>query len=319
MKENFMNAETKYWSFTWDTNVNQRKLPPDQKLINFLNAETTKATFQLEKGEVRQKEHFQGVFSLKGPRKSKTQTLNQFKVWFKNVSGLTLTPVHSREAVEAYVTKEKGRIRGPFHVGSEEKDDPTMANLPLREWQKKIFAILTGIYRVVLQDRKIILVTNPLGGAGKSMFTKWLRIGQKLLVSRKLPVSSVDRLTAATFATTQKEKVDLFTVDLPRTISKSLSLTDIFHTLEEIKNGYLVDTMYGKYNEGLFDPPLVVVFTNFKFEELQPFMSEDRWVVFKLGPNQELCENYYDVVLGNRVSTPVEDVDNLIQLKKKLL
>lgn len=74
-----MNAETKYWSFTWDTNVNQRKLPSDQKLINFLNAETTKATFQLEKGEVRQKEHFQGVFSLKGPRKSKTQTLNRFR------------------------------------------------------------------------------------------------------------------------------------------------------------------------------------------------------------------------------------------------
>ena len=45
-------------------------------------------------------------------------------------------------------------------------------------------------------------------------------------------------------------------------------------------------------------------------------MSEDRWVVFELGPNQELCENYYDVELGNRVSTPVEDVDNLIQLKK---
>jgi hypothetical protein len=68
---------------------------------------------------------------LKGTRKSKTQTLNRFKVWFKNVSGLTLTPVHSREAVEAYVTKEEGRIRGPFHVGSEEKYDPIMANLPL--------------------------------------------------------------------------------------------------------------------------------------------------------------------------------------------
>ena len=31
IKENSRNAETKYWSFTWDTKVNQRKLPPDQK------------------------------------------------------------------------------------------------------------------------------------------------------------------------------------------------------------------------------------------------------------------------------------------------
>jgi hypothetical protein len=48
-------------------------------------------------------------------------------------------------------------------------------------------------------------------------------------------------------------------------------------------------------------------------------MSEDRWVVFELGPNQELCENYYDFELGNRVLTPVEEVNNLIQLTKKLL
>ena len=107
--------------------------------------------------------------------------------------------------------------------------------------------------------------------------------------------------------------------DLPRTISKSLSLTDLFHTLEEIKNGYVVDRMYGKYNEGIFDPPLIVIFTNFKFEELQSNMSEDRWVVFELGVNQELCENYYDFELGNRVSTPVEKVDSLIQLFSRLL
>ena len=107
--------------------------------------------------------------------------------------------------------------------------------------------------------------------------------------------------------------------DLPRTISKSLSLTDLFQSMEEIKNGYVVDTMYGKYNEGIFDPPLIVIFTNFKFEELQSNMSEDRWVVFELGVNQELCENYYDFELGNRVSTPVEKVDSLIQLFSRLL
>jgi hypothetical protein len=66
---------------------------------------------------------------------------------------------------------------------------------------------------------------------------------------RKLPVSSADRLTSALFILSKTVKIDLYTIDLPRTISENISLPDLFHTLEEIKNGFIVDTMYRRYQE----------------------------------------------------------------------
>ena len=56
------NNNTKYWSFPWETNLKQKKLPSDQKLGNFLTAEASEAIFQLKMGGKKQKEHFQGVF-----------------------------------------------------------------------------------------------------------------------------------------------------------------------------------------------------------------------------------------------------------------
>lgn len=129
-----------------------------------------------------------------------------------------------------------------------------------------------------------MLVCNKTGGAGKSKFVKWLRISQKEIVLRKLPVSSVDRLTSAVFIISKTVKIDLYKIDLPRTISENISLPDLFHTLEEIKNGFIVDTMYGRYNERIFEAPQIVIFTNISFEKLifvkiyvtRPFFSTRR-------------------------------------------
>lgn len=173
-----------------------------------------------------------------------------------------MSPVDSRTAINDYVTKEEGGVSGPYFVGKNEKYNPEMALMDLRKWQQDLFSILTGQLRPILQDRKVILVQDDLGGAGKSKFVKWLRTGQKKLVARKLPVSSVDRLTSGIFLASRSIDVDLYTIDLPRTISEKISLTDLFHTIEEVKNGYVVDTMYGKYT-------LIVVFTNMKCEYLR--------------------------------------------------
>ena len=99
------NRNTKYWSFTWDTNVDQKKLPNKEKLCRLLGRLTSTYAFQEEIGTLKGKAHFQGVFTLDGPRLSKTKTLDLFKENFSVTAGLTLKPVYDKVAILNYVTK----------------------------------------------------------------------------------------------------------------------------------------------------------------------------------------------------------------------
>ena len=54
---------------------------------------------------------------------------------------------------------------------------------------------------------------------------------------------------------------------------------DLFAIVESIKNGYLVDVMYGRMNEAIFKPPIVVIFSNQPFIMVKKYLSHDKWVV----------------------------------------
>lgn len=283
-----MNTNTKYWSFTWDTNILQKKIPSKMELLQFLNQETDYSVFQFEIGSEKKKKHIQGSLVLLGGRSSKQGVLKLFSARFKNISGLTLNPVYDKIALAAYVTKEEGRIEGPFYGGKSEMFNADYAQNTLKNWQLDLYSLISGPDLQDLKNRKVIWVEDCRGNTGKSWFQKWLRIGQKTLVSRALPVSTVDRLMSAVNLITKKEKVDLFTIDLTRSIGKDQSYADLFCAIEQIKNGYVVDVMYGKYNEAIFEPPLIIIFTNGKLEDFKQYLSEDRWFPFLIGLDKEL-------------------------------
>jgi hypothetical protein len=50
--------------------------------------------------------------------------------------------------------------------------------------------------------------------------------------------------------------------------------------------------MYGKYNEAIFKPPMVLIFTNNKHEEFAHYLSYDRWEVYTISPDGDLAETY---------------------------
>lgn len=285
-----MNTNTKYWSLTWDTNVKQKKLPHEEALLNFFKREAEDCVFQYEKGALKQKEHIQGTFTLIGPRQSKTNVLKLFELTFKNISGLTLSPVYDKVAMKSYVTKSEGRVKGPFYGGKNEMYDKELAAAKLRPWQKELFTIMTGEDQEQLRDRKVILIQDSSGNTGKSWFQKWLRMGQKALVVRSLPVSSVERLISAVHILNKTLKVDLYVIDFTRTRGESQSYEDLFSAIEQIKNGQVIDVMYGKYNEAVFKPPMVAIFTNDKFENFQQYLSQDRWQPYCLNYQQELAQ-----------------------------
>ena len=77
-----------------------------------------------------------------------------------------------------------------------------------------------------------------------------------------MPVSTVERLISAVTKLTQQEDIDLLMINLTKSRGQDQSMPDMFATIEDIKDGFIVDTMYGKYTEAIFDPPIIMIFTN---------------------------------------------------------
>lgn len=284
-----MNTQTKNWFFSWQTNVLQKKLPKVQEVQNFLDHCSDNAVFQLEKGEKQGIEHYQGVFRLSGPRQSKPYVLNLFKTRFQNVHGLTVSICHSYTSSAEYCSKPETRVSGPYYCGAKENYDIKTSNMTLKNWQNDLFVFLQIVNLAPeFKNRIVITVEDSIGNTGKSWFLKWLRTGQRKLTSRKLPVSSVDRLISAVSKINLTDKVDLFTINLTRSKGTEQSYKDLFSAMEDIKDGYIVDVMYGNYVESVFTPPLMVIFTNLDMNEYVECLSQDRWLRLRIVTSGDL-------------------------------
>lgn len=272
-----MHKNTKYWSFTWGTTVIQKKLPNEVKLKNFLNNITEICVFQLECGSIKNKEHYQGAFTLVGPRLSKKPLLERFQEIFSNVSGLTLSKTYDSKAAMKSASKIESRVKGPFYVGQKENYSEEYATMNLRQWQKELFEfILVNKNNSIIRERKIIWVEDNKACTGKSRFQKWLRLGQRDIIARKLPVSSVERLISAVTKLTMQESVDLLLINLTKSKGQNQSLADVFAAIEDIKDGYIVDTLYGKYIEAIFNLTIILIVTNERLDDHLTSLSTDR-------------------------------------------
>ena len=136
-----------------------------------------------------------------------------------------------------YASKIDTRVRGPFYVGQKENYSEEYASMTLRQWQKELFEfIVINKNNPIIRERKIIWVEDSKGCTGKSKFQKWLRLGQREIIARKLPVSSVERLISAVTKLTRKQEVDLLMINLTKTKGENQSLEDMFAAIEDIKD-----------------------------------------------------------------------------------
>jgi hypothetical protein len=87
-----------------------------------------------------------------------------------------------------------------------------------------------------------------------------------------------------------QEEVNVIMINLTKTKGQDQSLADLFAAAEDIKDGFIVDTLYGKYVEAIFDPPIVLVFTNEKLDDHLVSLSPDRWL--RLHINSDLSIEY---------------------------
>lgn len=85
-----------------------------------------------------------------------------------------------------YASKINTRIKGPFYVGQKENYSEEYAGMELRQWQKELFEfIVMNKNNPIIREQKIIWIEDNKGCTGKSKFQKWLRLGQRDIITSK--------------------------------------------------------------------------------------------------------------------------------------
>lgn len=283
------------WVFTWN-NFNVVDLLPDiskEELEKILQHFCKSYVFQLER-ETRT--HWQGCF-ITNCRKRQSTVLKEFKeqlvkiepIYSAIVTNLTVDRMlGSEEEAVAYCTKTDSRIDAPVYFGY--LMPYTASDLKIFDdedtwypWQKKLARILfstplmeKNIKINKANDRSLIWIYDSLGCSGKSKFVKHVCYNIPDTAC-KLAFGSSAQLRSACISAGAKE---LYFIDLPRTLGRDDNINDIISTSEDIKNGFLVTSMYGLHKQLIFEPPHVVIFSNTL--PPQDSMSADRWFVYSM-------------------------------------
>lgn len=300
----------KRWVFTWNAD-HEGNIIEHNVVQSILNNFTSEAVFQLEVGKKTGRLHYQGRFTLIGPRLGKKRILELFsqETTFSFVQHLTVAPEKVYDS-SAYCTKLDTRKAGPWFAGLESYTAQHIkSQLTMKIWQEQFLELVSGENKPLMKDRKVIWIEDKKGGAGKSQFIKYLTVNKPDgLIAEKLPFDKPDRTRSAVVKLMKRENVDLFMFDFTRTRGKDTSLDDLFEAIEEIKNGYVIDTMYGKYEKVIYYGVMVVIFTNEDFGKYKDYLSADRWVPFSIVGNSLYHIEYED---GNKCFYPYPAWSNI--------
>ena len=305
----------KRWIFTWNASEDG-ELPPAPAIEDKLNQIAAEAVFQLEVGETTGRKHYQGRFKLL-TRKSKKVLLKDFSNIFET-SNLTFQAEIAYDS-SSYCEKSETRIGGPWYAGLEGYvSEKRNMKLDLRKWQEQLLKLITGEHQGYFRDRKVIWVQDIVGGHGKSTFIRYLAINERTLGMgiEKLPIDRPDRVRSAVIKLSKKKNIDLYMFDFTRTRGEETKFNDLFEVIEEIKNSYIVDIMYGNFNRAFLKPAMVIIFTNEDISNFSKYLSLDRWEAFTIcnGNNElayvDLYDHNYRIPFEQYLTTKLENHSN---------
>lgn len=288
-------SDKKYanWVFTWNAD-DLENLPDTDHLARFLAGKTSAYVFQPEIGEEKQRLHLQGCFKFP-IRRRKSTVLNEFKGEFGDelllrcrLDGMEGTWEQSFE----YCSKVEGRIGDKIYMSSNLHKYTGGDTLFLENkdnwypWQFKVYEALFDVYKNTIKasdDRAIYWITDFVGNSGKSKFVK--HVCFKHNDTCKLPFGSASQIRSAAIAAGPRK---IYFIDIPRTLGNDDSIESIVSAIEDIKNGFVVSAMYGKFMQLIFEPPHVVVFANTHCP--RGLMSSDRWRTYIINPMSHTLE-----------------------------
>lgn len=288
--------ENKYKSWCLTINeLDQVPLPSKETMIKFFSKNCISYVFQLEKGLNTERLHYQCAFKLK-IRRRKSTLINTVKALLLDERAWTFSPMQGtyEEAYE-YCTKSETAVEPfvtnlPFYSGADVAflEDPNKRY----PWQEYLFKELfdNTIHCIKTPDnRRIYYGYDPEGASGKSSFCKYLCTNNDSIT--KLSFGSSSQLRSAIIAAGAKK---MYFIDIPRTLGKTDFFEDIISAIEDLKNGFVTSSFYGKNSVLIMDPPHIVIFSN------RPcpvqMLSKDRWIQFNISKESypTLIKNKYD-------------------------
>lgn len=275
-----------YWVFTIQK-IKGHELPEEESLTKALTLLTDKFLFQLEKAT---SFHYQGCCKIK-IRKRKLTLLNELSEQLGIPKPMVvLSPMQGTwEQAKAYCSKSETSVSEPqtnevIYTGKDiEVLDDKEKRFP---WQDSIINEIFVQGKTIIKDaddRTIVWISCTKGGTGKSKLVKWACYHNDNIV--KISFGTSSQLRSALIAAGPRK---VYFVDIPRTLGSDDSIHSLMSALEDLKNGYIVSSMYGKNQSLLLDPPHIVVFSN--KECPKTMMSADRWKTFSININRELVE-----------------------------
>nr|WIF20460.1 MAG: putative viral replication protein [Ulva CRESS virus 1] len=280
------NYKYRNWLFTW--NRDRDGLVCHKELTKYLKDNTELFVFQEENGVETGRDHYQGCFRLKY-RQRKATVLKSFTKMFspEKVKNLTVIRMSgSWEESYAYCTKSETAVPGTLSQSAtlQEYSGRDIAFLGKEEthfpWQKK-FADLLLIQGTTSfkngDDRTILWIQDTMGNSGKSKWVKYLCFSNSSCC--KVSFGTASQLRSSLISAGPHEA---YLVDIPRTLGTDDSIESLLSALEDLKNGFLTSSFYGKSAKLLMDPPNVVCFSNQK----PPLdkMTKDRWSLRIIDP-----------------------------------
>jgi len=140
-----------------------------------------------------------------------------------------------------------------------------------RPWQKTILALAAA--KPKKGERRVIVVVDKNGGAGKTSLTKWMQFHLEATVLGW----GADRDLQYLAATATKKHLYVF--DLARSKPKAVGEQDAFAAMEAIKNGSVMKSKWETANV-MFPTPIVICFMNYMPD--LTLLSKDRWCIFTL-------------------------------------
>lgn len=245
----------------WIWSVTSFKGSRDQ-VLTWMKANTKKFIFQQEKCPKTGSLHWQCYVNLKKKQRASTliKSLNA-----AGLSGATVLAASDKgkTALAQYCMKEESRVDGPWadHPIYRGQDLPKT----LRPWQQEI----CNMVKTEPHPRSIHWYYDAVGGAGKTVLAKYMYYHHKVLTLTVGKASDLLNLVS------KMPGLPMYIFDISRTVPTG-SMNELYHAIESVKNGYLVNTKY-ETNVLIFERPHVVVFSN-----MLPKMSAlsgDRWEI----------------------------------------
>lgn len=291
--------ENKYrnWIFTWNGTIDNHFTFTSAALESFLKEESDSYSYQLEQGHTTLRTHYQGCFRTKIRLRHST-LLKKFSDRFEDIQHLTLSRMCGTwEENVHYTTKSDTAIPDTIvqskdlqrYLGTE---IGFLSDKDFRyPWQKDILDQVFYADEITLKtpdDRSIIWITDTKGNSGKSKLIKYLCFNYSDIV--KISFGTASQLRSSIISAGPKK---MYIVDMPRTLGDDDSIPSLLSSIEDIKNGFVVSSMYGKHQSLMMDPPHILVFSN--IECPVSMMSDDRWKIYSITPYKTLRNHFCDI------------------------